>query len=173
MNLKSILPIKVLKVNRKTVKIPKLSLRHFKLIREVRDIDKNLHLLIESIHKGLTPAETVFVCVHLLEFNNRLKSEVTLNSHTFKVDDVAITQKLEFQSNGKTYKFRSPKLFENLGDVEDILSKCSEQEVDFLEMPAYVIVWADKILNMISVKSDKGLEIKGLNNIIELFAKEQ
>ncbi|QJT71708.1 baseplate hub distal subunit [Shewanella phage Thanatos-1] len=170
LDLKSIMPIKTVKIGRKTVKIPKLSLRHHKLLNTVRDVDVNMKILIDSIHKGLTPAESLIVCVHLMAFNGRIKNEVTLDGNTFKVDDIFISQKLKFHSGGKDYLFKSPEIFNNLTDAENILTECYLGEpIDFNSMPAYVINWARDITTMISVTSDKGLTVGGLAAILELF----
>ena len=67
MNLNLILPLKkvVLPISNKEVSIPKMGLKHYNILKDVKGPDENLKLLIDSICPNLSPAEVDFVSIHL------------------------------------------------------------------------------------------------------------
>ncbi|AFU64132.1 baseplate hub distal subunit [Salmonella phage STML-198] len=174
MNLNLILPIKKIKCNNKEISIPKLGLKHHHLIKEVRDLSENMGILLDSIHPGLTAAESDLVCLHLLEFNGKLKSTVMKDGFTYNINDIYICQRLEFQYQGITFYFRSPDRYEVFTTVDKMLSSCfiktnlSDEAPDFLRMPAFVSKWADDITNMIAIPGPHE-PIKGTSKILGLF----
>lgn len=161
-------------MNGKEVKIPKLGLKHHKLIRDVRSPDENLKILIDSIYPGLTAAETDLVALHLLAFNHKLKEEIIKDGFTYKLSEVYICQRLEQQYNGHTFYFRSNKPFEQFGAVDDVLKTCfikvdeSTECPDFMDMPAFVTKWADDITSTVAIPGPNG-PIKGIGHIMDIL----
>lgn len=176
MNLNLILPLKKITIPRlqREISIPKLGLKHFNMLKDVKGPDENLQLLIDSICPGLSPAESDFVCLHILEFNGKIKSKVEKDGHIYDINDVYICQKLEFQYQGNTFYFRAPGKFEQFPTISHMLNDCfikvndSDEKVDFLKMPAFVIKWADDISSTLAIPSPDG-PIKGIGKIIGLF----
>lgn len=161
-------------LNGKQLKLPKLGLKHHKLVSGDVGIDENLKAILKSIHPDLTAAESDMVCIHLLAFNSRLKDEVVKDGFTYRIDDIYISQRLEQQFSGNTFKFRSNKPFEQFSSVDNILNECfvevngSKEVPNFMGMPAFVAKWAEDIINTISIKGPYG-PIKGIGEIMELF----
>lgn len=174
MNLNLILPLKKIKLQNKEISIPKLGLKHHNLIKDVRDMSENMNILLDSICPGLSAAESDIVSLHLLEFNGKLKSSVTIDDFTYNLNDIYICQRLEFQYQGKTFYFRAPERFETFTTIDKMLSKCfikindSNESPNFLKMPAFVSKWADDITNTIAIPGPKG-PIKGTAQILRLF----
>ena len=129
---------------------------------------------MDSICPGLTAAETDFVALHVLAFNNRLKDEVTVDGFTYKLNDVYICQRLEQQFSGHTFYFRSNEPFEQFGPVDDVLEKCflkvddSTECPDFMGMPAFVSKWADDITSTVAIPGPNG-PIKGIIPIMDIL----
>ncbi|QQG32160.1 baseplate hub [Citrobacter phage CkP1] len=174
MNLNLILPIKKIQVNGKNISIPKLGLKHHNLIKDIRDLSENMGLLLDSIHPGLTAAESDIVCLHLLEFNGKLKSKVIKDEFEYNINDIYICQRLEFQYSGNTFYFRAPHRYETFTTIDKMLSECfiktndSEEVPNFLKMPAFVSKWADDITNTIAIPGPHG-PIKGVSQILGIF----
>lgn len=176
MNLKLILPLKRIKlpISQKEVSIPKMGLKHYNLLKDVKGPDENLKILTDSICPNLEPAEVDFVSLHLLEFNGKIKSTKTIQGYEYNLQDVYVCQRLEFQYHGKTFTFRAPDKFELFSTVDDMLSKCllhingEVQEVNFLEMPAFVLKWANDISTTLAIPGPNG-PIKGISELIGLF----
>lgn len=171
MNLNLILPLKkIILPSGKEVSIPKLGLKHYNMLKEVKGPDENLDLLINSICPGLTSPEVDLVCIHILEFNGKLKSKVEKDGATFDIKDIRITQKLEFQYQGHEFKFRAPGKFEQFATISHLLRECylGQEPIDFMKMPAFIISWAEDISTTISIQGPQG-DIKGLSNILRLF----
>lgn len=174
MNLNLILPLKKIKVNGKDVSIPKLGLKHHNLLKDIKSPEENLSLLINSIQPGLTPAETDFVSVHLLEFNGKIPAKKVVNGFEYSIETMRITQRLEFQFGGNVFKFRAPTHFEKFKGMDDMLTQCLEtvngqkEEVDFLKMPAFVKKWADDIYCTVQIDGPTG-PVRGVSNIIGTF----
>lgn len=176
MNLNLILPLKKIQLPRlqREVTIPKLSLKHYNLLREVKDVGENMQRLIDSICPGVTPAEADFVSLHILEFNGKIKSTVIKDGFEYKIDDVYISQRLEFQYQGNTFYFKAPNKYEEIGTVDMLLSKCflrvndSDEKPDFLKMPAFVVKWAEDLTKTLSIEGPNG-SIRGMSEIVDLF----
>lgn len=178
MNLNLIIPLKkIVLPSGKEVSIPKLGLKHYNILKDVKDINENMQLLTDSICPGLSSAEQDLVSLHLLEFNGKIKSKAERNGHTYHINDVYISQRLEFQYQGNTFYFKAPNKYEEFGTVDTLLNKClvkvtdsagNESEIpNFLKMPAFVVKWADDITNTLSIKGPDN--IKGISDIIGLF----
>lgn len=159
-------------MNQKEISIPKLGLKHHNLVKDEKDPVKALRMIMRTIHPDLDAAETDFVSLHLLEFNGKLKSEVIKDGFTYRLADVYICQRLEFQYQGNTFKFRSHKPFETFGPVDAVLQTLylGDDVPDFLDMPAFVAKWADDITSTVAIPGPNGpikgmLEIMGLLNV--------
>lgn len=174
MNLKLILPIKKITLGDKEISIPKLGLKHQKLVKDEKDPYKALHVLMNSIYKDLSAAETDFAALHLLEFNGRLKSKVTKDGFTYNLNDLYICQRLEFRFQGKTFKFKSHEPFQTFGPVDSVLQSLylGDDVPDFLDMPAFVATWADDITSTIAIPGPNG-PIKGLLKIMDILNEER
>lgn len=129
---------------------------------------------MQSICPGLDAAENDYVSLHLLEFNNRIKPEVTKNGFTYRLDDVYICQRTEFQYGGREYKFRSHQPFEQFGPVDDVLNTLylGDDVPDFLDMPAFVSKWADDITSTVAIPGPLG-PIKGMSQIMDILNEEE
>jgi hypothetical protein len=174
MNLNLILPLKKIKLRDKEISIPKLGLKHHNLIKDVRDMSENMGILLDSICPGLTAAESDIVSLHLLEFNGKIKAESIKDGFTYKLNDIYICQRLEFQFQGNTFYFRAPERYETFTTIDKMLDACfikvneSTEKPNFLEMPAFVMKWADDITNTIAIPGPQG-PIKGTAKILGLF----
>lgn len=172
MKLNLILPQKKVKINQKIVTIPKLGLKHYNLLKDVKALDENMRILVDSIQPGLSSGEAELMVLHLLEFNGRMKDVVVKDGFTYKLEDIYICQRLSHQLNGITYNFRSPELYEQFSTPQDVLEKTYRAEgsevPDFGSMPAFVIKWANSIVNTVAIKGPKGV-ITGSLNILEIF----
>lgn len=174
MNLKLILPLKKIKVNDKEISIPKLGLKHHDLLKDVKAPEEHLKAIINSIRTDLTAAEANIVIAHVLEFNGKIKSEVEKDGFVYKLSDLYICQRLEFQFGGNTFYFRAPNHGEVFTTPDDVLDKCfvrvndSDVKPDFMEMPAFVYSWADDITINVAIKGPQG-PLKGLSKILEIF----
>lgn len=172
MKLNLILPHKKVVINQKEITIPKLGLKHYSLLKDVKGLDENLRILVNSIQTGLSSGEAELLVLHLLEFNGRMKDIVVKDGFTYKLSDIYICQRLSHQLNGVQYNFRSPELYEQFSTPQDVLERTFIREgsevPDFGSMPAFVIKWADSIVNTVAIKGPKGV-IVGSLNILELF----
>ncbi|QGT55388.1 baseplate hub [Escherichia phage FP43] len=151
-----------------------MGLKHYNLLKDVKGPDENMKILADSICKNMSPADFDFACLHILEFNNKLKSEVEKDGFTYKLDDVYVCQRTEFQFQGNTFYFRPPGKFEQFATISEMLSNClikvndEEKEISFLEMPAFVIKWAEDLSTTIAIPGPNG-PIKGIAEIIGLL----
>lgn len=169
MNLKLILPIKKVMLADKTYSIPKLGLKHYGLVKDVQDPIKALRVIMDSIHPGLDAAKSDFLTLHLMEFNNKLLSERTIDGFTYRLADVYICQRLSFQFQGNEFNFRSHRQYEELGPVDNVLKTLFIGEPpEFLDMPAFVAKWADDILNTVAIPGPNG-PVKGMLKILEIL----
>lgn len=179
LDLTGLVKVKNVKINGKDIQVPKLSLYHYNMLKDQTDINKSLYQLAQSIHKGLSKAERDFVFLHLLEFNDRLHSNVVVDGYVYELNDIEIIQKLKFEYKGNVYTFRTPNISEVFNTVEDMLNTCCIQVKDsnktkidipdFSQMPAFVYNWSQQILTTIGIKGRKGRYIKGVDAIAELF----
>lgn len=170
MNLKLILPIKKVKINGKDISIPKLGIKHHLLVKDVENAIDILDTIVKDIKPGLTVAEYDLMIVHLLEFNNKLKSTVNYNGETLNINDIYISQKLDFSYKGKTFSFKEPNRLIT-GTADMVLNDCylgNQGEIDFLEMPAFVYKWVESMTKTLSIKTKNGV-ISGANEIMEIF----
>lgn len=174
MNLNVILPIKKITINGKAISIPKLGLKHHNLMKEVKGPDENMNILLDSICPGLSAAESDIVVLQLLSFNNKLKETVIKDGFTYDLDKVYICQRLTQRLDGKEFKFRAPPRYSKLGSVDSILSEFLESvdgektEINFMKLPAFVVKWADDLVNTIAIDGPNG-PIKGMLNVMEIF----
>lgn len=170
---------KKITVNGKEVKVPKLGLKHYNLIKELKTHEENYKILMESIHKGLSVAEKDLVAIHLMAHNKAIKDRITQDDFVFDVNNVYISQKLKFEYKDYCFKFKSPKADDRTSSVDVMLSSCCVSatkggvKIDipnfFDDTPAFVYKWAEFICDTIAIKDKDGKEIKGLYNIVELF----
>ena len=169
---------RMLSINGKDIKIPRLGLKHHAILKDPNDHEDAMKKLMASIHPNLSAAERDLVSLHLLAYNERLKHSVVIDGNTYTVDDVIINQKLRFNIGETEFKFKTPKL-ENLNATipELLRSSCvsvkdgngNPQEIpDFLQMPAYTYKWADDICSTIELRTSIG-SVKGLYKLMELF----
>ncbi|ADI96434.1 gp28 baseplate hub distal subunit [Acinetobacter phage Ac42] len=168
---------KSVQVNGKTVQVPKLGLKHYGLIKEIRSKSENMKRLMDSIQKGLTVAERDIVTLHLFEFNTEMPNKCFVNDQEITLDDVYVCQKLKFTYQDKVFKFKSYH-GDQIDVVPELLQSClvsvkdsNGNELDhpnFMDMPAFVVNWAEQILQTIAVDTPNGT-VRGLNDIMELF----
>lgn len=176
-NLNILAPTKTITLNGKDIKIPKLGLRHKLLINTEMGYEECIKAILSTISTNLSQAERDLVTLHILEFNDKIKSKVEVNGVHFDINDVEISQKLKFVVGDYEFKFKTPSLETMNGPLDVILKQCcvyvkyKGEKIecpDFMDMPAYVFNWIEDISTTISIKYDGG-EIKGLYNIMELF----
>jgi hypothetical protein len=173
MNLKLILPIKKITLGNKEISVPKLGLKHHKLVKDEKDPIKALGIMMRSVYPDLSAAENDYVALHLLEFNGRIKDTVVKDGFTYKLSELYICQRLEFQFQGKTYKFKSHKPFDTFGPVDEVLKSLylGDDVPDFLDMPAFVAKWADDITSTVAIPGPDG-PIKGLLKVMDILNEE-
>lgn len=168
---------KLIEINGKEIKIPKMGLQQHAILSTSESLEDGVKKLIKSIHPNLSVAERDLVCLHLLAFNKRIKNEIEIDGKTYSVDDVIICQQLKFNIGDTEYKFKSPTMEIKNPTIDMLLKDCCvsvktngiKQDIpDFMKMPAYVYKWVEKICNSISLKTHKK-EIKGLYDLVELF----
>lgn len=154
----------------KDISIPKLGLRHHAMLKDIKDPIQGLRKIIDSIHPGLSTAESDLVALHTLEFNGKIKESSVINGFKYNLSEAYICQRLSFSYGGKDYVFRSHKPFEEFGPVDSVLSSLYQgNEVpDFLDMPAFVAKWADDIINTVAIPGPNG-PIKGMLKIMDIL----
>lgn len=161
----------------KTMEIPKIGLLQYKLTKDITDPQLALTIILNTVKKNMSKAERDLASLHLLAFNGKMLDTVVKDGFEYKLDNVYISQKLKFKINDTEFKFRSPSVEECADSVDVMLRKCCTkitppQDIpDFLDMPAYVMDWAEKILNTVSIDGPSG-PITGLNDLMELFNAE-
>lgn len=133
------------------------------MLKDVKDLDTNLKLLLDSICPNLTASEAEVVMLHLLEFNGKIQE-----TDEYKLADLKINVKTEFTFNGVVYKFREPLITETFGSEAQLLSALhiSDAQIDFGKMPAFVIKWAEQITAPVSLK-----ELVGSSAILDKLTK--
>lgn len=173
MNLKLILPIKKITINGKQVSIPRLGIKQYQEVRDIESPIEILEKLVWDIKPHLTIAEYDLMIIHLLEFNDRLKTTIDYKGETLNINDVYISQNLKFQFQGKVFEFKEPPRIP-MGTADVILKDLylGDEDIDFLEMPAFVYKWLNSIINTLSIKTKNNGIISGANTIMELFANE-
>lgn len=170
---------KLLQVNDKEIKVPKLGLKHHAILKDPSDHELAMKKLLASVHPNLSMAERDLVSLHLLAFNERLKHSVVLDDIEYTVDDVTICQNLRFKIVTTEFKFKSPKLENMNATIPELLRSCcvsvkndsgeSLDIPDFLDLPAFTYKWADEICSTIELKTSTGTTTKGLYKLMELF----
>ncbi|ADG60100.1 baseplate hub distal subunit [Acinetobacter phage Acj9] len=170
---------KLLALANKEVKIPRLGLRHRMMFDVDKSHEQSLKDLLQSIHPALSMAERDLVMLHVLTYNDRVPNSKTVDGIEYHVDSASICQKLKFEYNGLTYKFKSPNMEMMQGPIDLMLGECcvfvrsgeTKVEVpDFLDMPAFVAHWAEQISTTIHMPGPNGT-IKGLRNIVEFLSE--
>ena len=89
MKLKVYVTRKTIQVNGKEIKIPKLGIKHHALLKGITETPQEaVCLIIDSIYKGLSKAETELVIVHLLAFNNVIPSSNMIGDFEYNINDI-------------------------------------------------------------------------------------
>ncbi|WJZ28093.1 baseplate hub distal subunit [Serratia phage 92A1] len=166
MKLNLILPTRTLNLNGKEIKIPKLGLKHHKLVKDPKPGDESLRMLIDSIHPGLDGAEQEMVLVYLAAFNGRCNETKTVGDFTYDISTIKVIRKTEFSIGDEVYTFRSPNFGETFISAKDILNSTGSQ--DFGQMPAYVANWAEQIISTIQMDGPDG-PISGCGAILGIL----
>lgn len=170
LRLESIDNSKTVEINGKKIKIPKLGLYHYQIIKDPKNLNKATKELVDTIHKGLSKAERDLVMFYLLEHNGKLKPEAD-------VSKIKIVQQLKFEYNGFVFKFKTPT--EDFSDpikfLEDscvsVTKNGQKVDFDFGTLPAYAIYWIDKITTTLSLEQD-GKTYNGIGEIMELLCQD-
>ena len=168
MKLNLILPTKTIELNGKQIKIPKLGLKHHKLVRDPKPGDESLRILIDSIHPGLSGEECEYVLVHLAAFNGRCFENKIVDNFTYSLDTMKIIRKTSFKIQDTEYNFRSPYFGEQFISAKDILESTSIDELKFGSMPAYVANWSEQIISTIQIDGPNG-PIQGCGAILGIL----
>lgn len=165
-------------VGGKEVKIPKLGLKHRMIVKDGMSHEDCMRELHKMICPNLSAAERDIVSLHILEYNGKLKQKIVKDGFEFDLDNVKICQQLKFIHGEYEFKFRSPTMELMKGPLDILMKECcvyvkhngKKIEIpDFMEMPAFVYKWAQKITDTVSIDGPKG-EIKGLQKLVELFS---
>ena len=166
MKLNIVLPIKTIDVNGKKIKIPKMGLKHYQLLKEVRSCDDTIKTLLDTICPGLNAAESEMVMLHLFAFNGKIKN----TKGDLNVDNVYICTENTFTLNGKEYTFNSPMLSSNV-EIDDakFLSMHSDSDYDFHNFPAFIMEWAKGLRKTVALDTPNGTIYGGIN-IMEALA---
>lgn len=169
---------KMVNINGKNVKVPKLGLRHRLLVKEELNHEEMTKVLMNSIAPNLSMAERDILTLHLLAYNDRMASTKVVNGFEYNIENVYICQKLKFVLNGFEFKFRSPSFELLKGPADILLKECciyvkkdgKQVDVpDFMDMPPFVLNWVEQITNKIAIDGPTG-QIRGLYEIVELFS---
>ncbi len=169
--------VKKVTINNKEVSVPMLGLKHKMLFDENLSPSANLKKLLNFVQPNLSVAERDLLCLHILAFNGRSKDKVIVDNVTYTLDDVYISQKLKFNIGDYEFKFKSPDVETIDGSVDLMLKNCCvyvkhlDEKIkipDFLDLPPFVINWANDITNTISIKTHNGI-IAGINDVLEFF----
>ena len=158
--LKFVVPVKTITVNGKTIKIPKMGLKQYQLLKDVRSCDETLKILLDSIHPNLNHAESEMVMLHLCAFNGKCFNE----KDGLNIDDVYICTETEFELNGQTFKFNPPMLTTDpIIDDADFLNAHYDGDEDFHEFPAFIMNWANGLRKTIALDTPEGTIYGGIN----------
>lgn len=178
-NLNIIPETKLIEVNGKKIKIPKLGLRHRMIMSEDKSLVENIKLLINSIHPGLSVAERDIVSLHILEFNGKIDSSKIVKGFEYKLDTLVISQKLKFGYDDYEFKFKSVTDDLSGAPLDEVLNRCcvyakkNGEKIDipnFKNMPAFVANWANQIMDTVEIDGPNGSKIKGAANIMGILA---
>lgn len=168
---------KTIAVNGKEVKIPKMSLYHYKVLAGKTKPDEVNFELVKSICPGLSRAERDVVLLHTLEYNGKLLAE----RNGFKLDNIEICQQLKFHIGDYSFRFTTPSTEDLFAVPEEVLNISIRESrykgelienPDFFNMPAYVKNWLELILTTVKMTSDDGEVISGLDEILEYLDVE-
>lgn len=168
---------KNIQVNGKTVKVPKLGLKHRLAIKPEMGPNECMTAIHKLVCPNLSVAERDIVTLHILEYNGKLKQKVIKDGFEYNLDDVKICQQLKFSYGEYEFKFKSATSEIYDGPLDMLLKSCcvyvkkngAKIDVpDFMDMPAFVYKWAQKITDTVAIDGPKG-EIKGMIKIMELF----
>lgn len=169
---------KTVEVNNKILKIPKLGLRHRLLIKEGMDHEESLAAIVSSVSPNLSFAERDLSTVHILAYNDRIKSSKIIDGFEYNVDNIYICQKLKFCYGDFEFKFKSPSMKTLKGPVDLLLKECciyvkrKGEKIDipdFMDLPPFVYSWIEQITHTIAIDGPNGTSIKGIYDIVELF----
>lgn len=171
LRLESIDNSKTVEINGKLIKIPKLGLYHYQIIKDPKNLNKATKELVDTIHKGLSKAERDLVMFHLLDHNGKLKPGAD-------VSKIKIIQQLKFEYNGFLFRFKTPT--EDFSDpIKFLEQNCvsvtkngQKVDFDFDSLPAYAIYWIDKISTTLGLEQD-GKAYTGIGEIMELLCQDQ
>lgn len=166
MNLKLILPVKKIQLNNKELCIPKLGLKHHKMLKDTKTPSEVLNTILTSIDENLTLAESKIVLFHILEFNGVI-STFEYENKTYSVNDIFVVPTPEFSYKNKTYKFRPQKFGETFYSDKELLTTLCTTKEDFGKLPAFVHKWANELRNHIGI--NLGTKIVYNDQIEELF----
>ncbi|WBF78814.1 baseplate hub distal subunit protein [Acinetobacter phage vB_AbaM_DLP2] len=170
---------KVIEVNGKTIKVPKLGLKHRLLMKEGISHEDAMKVLLNYIQPNLSLAERDLLTLHLLEYNGRIRSQVKVGEFLYDINNAYICQQLKFNYEDYEFKFRSPTMELMKGPLDILLKECcvsvkkSGEKIpvpDFMDMPAFVYRWADMITNTVAIDGPFG-QIRGLYKVVELFSE--
>lgn len=165
--LKFVVPIKHMCINGKDIKIPKMGLKQYKLLKDVKSVDDTIKIMLDSIHPNLNAGESELVMLNLCAFNGKCAEE----KNGLKLSDVYICTKTEFSLNGNTYKFKEPMLSSqtDIDDAEFLKSHYfGDDDIDFHEFPAFIMNWANDLRKTVALDTPDGVVYGGVN-IMELF----
>lgn len=160
--------VKEIKIKNKTIKIPKLGLKHYRMLKEVKGYDKNLNELMDSICPNMTAAEADMVFVHLMAHNGKIKEKQMFDDFELDINKTYFCNKTEFTCLGRTFYFKEPTLTQKFESSLDVLNKqfikCEPHlDFDFEDMPAYAQDWADEILKTVAIDTPLGPVYGGIN----------
>lgn len=160
--LKFVVPIKTMVINGKTIKIPKMGLRQYRLLKDVRDCDETLKVILDTIHPNLNAGESEMVMLNLCAFNGKCQNE----KDGLNIDDVYICTETEFEFNDKIFKFRAPNLSSDAIIDDAVFLKehyLGDDDIDFHDFPAFIIDWANGLRKTIAIDTPDGVIYGGIN----------
>lgn len=165
-SLKFVVPVRTLAIGDKVIKIPRMGLRQYQILKEVKSCDDTVKTLLDSIHAGLTAAEAELVMLNLFAFNGKCLDE----KDGLKLSDVKICTETEFTLGDTVYKFNPPALSSTaqIDDAEFLSEHYIGVETDFHQFPAFIRDWATGLRKTVSLETPSGTVYGGLN-ILELF----
>lgn len=160
--LKFVIPVKHININGKDIKIPKMGLKQYKLLKDVKSVDDTLKIILDTIHPDLNAGEAELVMLNLCAFNGKCLEE----KDGLKLSDVYICTQTEFTLNDKVYKFKAPNLSSDVKiDDADFLKShyLGEDDIDFHDFPAFIMNWANCLRKTIALDTPDGVIYGGIN----------
>lgn len=151
----------------KVVKIPKLGLKHYQMFKRL-DVKMNTAItdFLDTICPGLNAAESEYIMVHLLAFNGKIQEKQTFGDFVLDINNMYFVCETEFEYKGVKYEFNAPMITDMFSDGLDVLQKQYKGTgVDFEEMPAFVLEWANKITGTVAIDTPQGTVYGGINII--------